>query len=107
MSLSPFYPTPRTSSGSHEAVWRLGRRPFQGPAHEVAVGSKRAFTRVPISPDHETGEFLLSRAQTQIFGRVGRLFGQSAEGFEFVLAGTDLIEEVEQGTGHGHEEEAI
>ena len=73
----------------------------------MAVGSEGAFTRVPISPGHESGEFLLTRAQTQIFGRVGRLFGQGAEGFEFILAGTDLIEEVEQGTGHGHEEETL
>src|SRR2546428_13349466 len=83
------------------------RRPFQGPAHEVAVGSTRAFTRVPVSPGHESGEFLLTRAQTQIFGRVERLFGQGAEGCEFILAGTDLIEEVEQATGLGHEEEAL
>src|SRR5256885_13074739 len=72
---------------------------------ELPVHPDGSLTGVPVTGDLQRREPILAGAKPEILRGIGAFSGEFLQGPEFVLAGADLVEEVQQRSSHRELEE--
>src|SRR5712691_1505513 len=72
---------------------------------ELPVHPDGSLAGLPVAGDLQRREPILTGAQREIFRRVGALSGEFLEGPEFILAGADLVEQIQERSSHREPQE--